>query len=65
MKTIILVSVAALIFTVGFIISLDWAIDFEYGSSYYPVAITFFLGVFALGSLGGIFGAVLDYKEAN
>jgi hypothetical protein len=69
MKTLITVIVTAVVLTIAFSISLDWAIHFEYpvnGAGYYPIAVTFILGVLAFATLGGIVGAVLDYKaEAN
>ncbi len=68
MKNIILVSVATLILTIAFIISFNWANGIDYSpidQSMMPIAITWLIGVFAFSGLGGIFGAIWEYKEAN
>jgi hypothetical protein len=66
MKTLITVIVVAVVLSIAFFISLDWAINFEYPvyyASYYPIAITWILGVLAFATLGGIVGAVFDYND--
>lgn len=68
MKNIIIISAIASVLTIAFLVSLDWAIHFDYpinSADYYPVAITWFLGVFAFATTGGIFGAISEYKEAK
>ncbi len=68
MKNIILISVATLILVIAFAISFNWANGIDYSpidQSMAPVAITWLIGVFAFASLGGIFGAISEYKDNN
>lgn len=68
MKNIILISVATLILAIAFVISFNWANGLDYSpidQSMAPIAITWLIGVFGISSLGGIFGAIWEYNEAN
>lgn len=68
MKTIITTVVIAVVLTIAFFISLDWAMGIDYTpihQSMMPIAITWLVGILAFSSLGGIVGAIWEYKEAN
>jgi riboflavin transporter FmnP len=68
MKTIITVSAIAVVLTIAFIISFNWANGIDYfpiDQSMMPIAITWMIGVFAFASLGGIVGAISEYRDAN
>ena len=68
MKNIILISIATVILAIAFIISFNWANSLDYSpihASMAPIAITWLIGVFGIASLGGIFGAISEYKDVN
>lgn len=66
MKLIVTTVVIAVALVIAFFISLDWAMSIDYTpveQSVVPLAVTWLVGVFAFASLGGIVGAVWEYKE--
>lgn len=68
MKTIITTVVIAVVLSIAFFISLDWSMAIDYTpveQSMMPIAITWLVGILAFSSLGGIVGAIWEYKEAN
>jgi hypothetical protein len=68
MKLIVTTVVIAVALVISFFISLDWAMGIDYTpveQSVVPLAVTWLVGVFAFASLGGIVGAVLDYRDQN
>ena len=68
MKNIIIISVITVILAIAFTVSFNWANGIDYSpidQSMMPIAITWLIGVFGISSLGGIFGAIWEYKEAN
>jgi hypothetical protein len=68
MKNIITISALAVAFIIAFVISFNWSNSFDYSDIYQsmaPLAVTWILGVFAIGTLGGVVGAIWEYNEAN
>lgn len=68
MKLIATVSVISALLITAFVISFNWSNSFDYSDIYQtmaPLAVTWMLGVLAFSSLGGIVGAIWEYKEAN
>ena len=65
MKNIIIISAITVILAIAFTVSFNWANGIDYSpidQSMMPIAITWLIGI---SSLGGIFGAIWEYKEAN
>ena len=68
MKLIISISIITALLVTAFVISFNWANAIDYTpihQSMMPIAITWLIGVFAFASLGGIFGAISEYKDNN
>jgi hypothetical protein len=66
MKNLIVITVITVALTIAFIISFNWANGIDYSpieQSMAPIAITWLIGVVAFASLGGIIGAIYDYKD--